>query len=110
MEAIQKAVKNKFLSMLLSTKKKEGGIEDQGLGMCFHKKMHIGMYKHQSPHKIRAIQNFKCSRHPIIVICTCTYTCIISQGESSPVAGDHLEDFALLVHQPAVTLASAGCG
>ena len=33
-----------------------------------------------------------------------------SQGEGSPVAGGHLEDFALLVHQPAVTLASVGCG
>ena len=33
-----------------------------------------------------------------------------SQGEGSPVAEDHLEDFALLVHQPAVTLASVGCG
>ena len=29
----------------------------------------------------------------------------ISQGEGSPVAVGHLGDFALLVHQPALTLA-----
>ena len=33
-----------------------------------------------------------------------------SQGEGSPVAEGHLEDFALLVHQLAVTQASVGCG
>ena len=33
-----------------------------------------------------------------------------SQGGGSPVAGGHLEDFVLLVHQPAVTLASVEYG
>lgn len=33
-----------------------------------------------------------------------------SQGGGSPVAGGHLGDFVLLVHQPAVTLASVEYG
>ena len=66
--------------------------------------MHIGMYINIKS----TIQNFKCSRHPILYCGL--YIHIISQGEGSPVAAGHLEDFALLVHQPAVTLASVGCG